>query len=196
MVKKKIQKINYATLLLVASFVGLVASFWQTTERVHMLKYPNDPLSCNLSPVVDCGGVLGDRLSAVFGPPNALIGVVIFTLLFAFALQRVSGGSWSQLVRKVVVTLSIVIMLFSLWFFWVSLYVFSKICIFCVFIWIVSMPIGVYGAKDYLETIKNPQGLFKWKRDFLSKNALTVTVALYGLLIVLFFLKFQDYYFG
>ncbi len=186
----------YPRLLVGASLVGLVASFWQAAERVHMLKYPAQELSCNLSPVVDCGGVLGDKLAAVFGPPNALIGVVVFSLLLAFGLQRLSGGSWTSVVQKVVVGLSTIILLFSLWFFWVSLYVLGKICIFCVFIWAASVPIGIYGAQDFLNTIKKPQGIVKWKRDLLNQHAFTAVLLLYGVMIALFFIKFQDYYFG
>ncbi len=192
---KKIQ-ITYPRILVGASLVGLIASFWQTVERVNMLKFPSKELSCNISPVVDCGGVLGDGLAAVFGPPNALIGVVVFSLLLAFGLQRLQGGKWNSLVRKIAVVFSVIIMLFSLWFFWVSLYVLGKICIFCVFIWASSMPIGIYGAKDYLESMKKPTGIFRWKRDLLEKHSFTILLSVYSLMIILFFLKFQDYYFG
>jgi hypothetical protein len=117
-------------------------------------------------------------------------------LLFAFGVQRLSGGKWTEFVRWSVVVLSTVILLFALWFFWVSLYVLGKICIFCVFIWAASVPIGVYGATDFLQSRKKPKGIVKWKAEFLSKYSFTVVVTMYSLMIILFFLKFQDYYFG
>ena len=187
---------NYAKILVGSSLVGLIATFWQAAERVHMLKFPGEDLSCNLSPVVDCSGVLNDGLAAVFGPPNAMIGMVVFSMLLAFGVQRLSGGKWTEFVRWSVVVLSTVILLFALWFFWVSLYTLGKICIFCVFIWAASVPIGVYGAKDFLQSRKNLKGIVKWKSDILAKHSSTVVIALYSLMIVLFFLKFQDYYFG
>lgn len=196
MARKQKLNIAYPYIITTASLVGLIASFWQAAERVHMLKFPDQALNCNISPVVDCSGVLNDRLAAVFGPPNAMIGMVVFSILLALGLQRLSGGSWSALVRKVAVSLSVIIMLFSLWFFWVSLYVLGKICIFCVFIWAASMPIGIYGAKDYLEFLKKPVGVLKMKRDILAKYHFTILVGLYAVMIVLFLLKFQDYYFG
>lgn len=190
------KKWGYAHLLTSASLVGLVASFWQAAERVHMLKNTGQDLSCNLSPVVDCGGVLNDGLAAVFGPPNAMIGMVVFSLLLAFGIQRLSGGKWTAWVRNIVVTLSVIIMLFALWFFWVSLYTLGKICIFCVFIWVASIPIGVYGANDYLQTRTKLTGFLKWKKDFLAEHSSTVVIAFYSIMIILFFLRFQDYYFG
>jgi uncharacterized membrane protein len=192
---KNTYKITYPQLLVGASTVGLIASFWQAAERVQMLKFPTDELSCNINPVVDCGGVLGDKLAAVFGPPNAFIGMVIFTLLLAFGIQRLSGGTWSSLVQKMVAVFSKIIFLFSVWFFWVSLYSLGKVCIFCMFIWAASMPIGIYGVKDYLENQKKLPKYQEKMRDFLGKHHFTLLVAIYGLLITLFLLRFREYYF-
>jgi uncharacterized membrane protein len=190
------QRISYPKILVFGSLVGLIASFWQAAERVQMLKFPGEALSCNLNPVVDCGAVLGNKLSAVFGPPNAFIGMVVFSMLFAFGLQRLSGGTWTSFTAKFVAAFSKIIMLFSLWFFYISLYSIGKVCIFCLFIWTVSMPIGIYGVKDYLENSKNPPDYQIKIRDFLSKHHFTLLVVVYATLVSLFFLKFSDYYFG
>jgi uncharacterized membrane protein len=195
---KSEQRVSYPKILVFGSLVGLIASFWQATERIFMLKNPGIDLSCNLSPVVDCGSVLGDRYAAVLGPPNAFIGMVVFTLLLGFGLQRISGGSWTRLVAKLAVIFSIIIFLFSLWFYLVSVYVIGKICIFCVFIWAVSMPIGIYGLKDYLENRANTagKGIQLTLHNFLNKHHFTLLVTIYATMIALFLLKFREYYFG
>jgi uncharacterized membrane protein len=190
------QKISYPKILVFGSLVGLIASFWQATERIFMLKNPGSELSCNLSPVVDCGSVLGDKYAAIFGPPNAFIGMVVFTLLLAFGLQRISGGSWSKLVAKLAVIFSIIIFIFSVWFYLVSVYVIGKICIFCIFIWTVSMPIGIYGLKDYLENKKRLSGIQLSISKFLNKHHFTILVVIYATLVTLFLLEFKDYYFA
>jgi uncharacterized membrane protein len=192
----KEQKVSYAKIIVFGSLIGLVASFWQAAERITMLKNPGIELSCNLSPVVDCGSVLGDRYAAVLGPPNAFIGMVVFTLLFAFGLQRISGGNWTKLVAKLAVIFSIIIFLFSVWFYLVSVYLIGKICIFCVFIWAVSMPIGIYGLKDYLENQKEKGRFSKSVSLFLQKHHFTLLVLTYATLITLFLLEFREYYFG
>ena len=191
----KVNDNNYPLTLTLASLTGLVAAFWQAAERVHMLRFPADPLNCNLSPVVDCGSVLGDKLSSVFGPPNALIGVVAFSLLLAFGLQRLSGGQWSRLSRKIVLGLSLIMILFSLWFFWVSLFVLGKICLFCIFIWAASIPIGVYGVKDFLDSSYRLSPTLTRIKEFIAVNYLIITVAVYLIMIGLFLLRFQEYYF-
>jgi uncharacterized membrane protein len=161
-----------------------------------MLKNPGSELSCNLSPVVDCGSVLGDKYAAILGPPNAFIGMVVFTLLLAFGLQRISGGSWTKLVSKLAVIFSIIIFMFSVWFYLISVYVIGKICLFCIFIWAVSMPIGIYGVKDYLENQQNKVSFGKSVSLFLQKHHFTLLVATYAILITLFLLEFNEYYFG
>lgn len=198
MANNKKLNISYPKLLIGASLVGLIASFWQAFERVQMLKNPGQELSCNISPVVECGSVLENNLAAVFGPPNAFIGVVVFSILLAFGLQRLSDGKWNNVVRNLALFFSVVIFLFSVWFFAVSLYVIGKICIFCIFIWAVSMPIGLYGVKDYLENkSKSKKKRFeKSLNGFLQKHHFTLLVTIYAILIVLFLLKFKEYYFG
>lgn len=192
---KKTNLLNYPHVLTVGSAVGLIASFWQATERIHMLKYPSDPLSCNLSPVVDCSGVLNNKAAALFGPPNAFIGIVAFSLLLAFGLQRLSGGKWTTVVSRIVLVLSIVMLLFSLWFFAESVYVIGKICIFCVFIWTVSVPIGIYGIKDFFDNEAYMPGLMRTIFGFVSRNYFSFIVYSYAVMIALFFVHFRDYYF-
>lgn len=196
MLKSKSKQLDYPKSLVLLSTVGLVAAFWQATERIQMLKFPGETLSCNLNPVVDCGSVLNNRLAAVFGPPNAFIGMVAFSILLAFGLQRLNGGHWNKIVSKISVSLSLIMFLFSAWFFAVSLYSIGKICIFCIFIWLVSVPIGIYGLKDYCENSDNLSNNQKIVKKFLARNHSNVLIFVYALMLTLFLLRFKDYYFA
>ncbi|MCA9346833.1 hypothetical protein KC960_05075 [Candidatus Saccharibacteria bacterium] len=196
MLKSKSKLLDYPKSLVLLSTVGLVAAFWQATERIQMLKFPGENLSCNLNPVVDCGSVLNNRLAAVFGPPNAFIGMVAFSILLAFGLQRLNGGHWNKIVSKISISLSLIMFLFSAWFFAVSLYSIGKICIFCIFIWLVSVPIGIYGLKDYCENSDNLSNNQKIVKKFLTRNHSNVLIFVYALMLTLFLLRFKDYYFA
>ena len=196
MLKSKSKLLDYPKSLVLLSTVGLVAAFWQATERIQMLKFPGENLSCNLNPVVDCGSVLNNRLAAVFGPPNAFIGMVAFLFLLSFGLQRLNGGHWNKIVSKISISLSLIMFLFSAWFFAVSLYSIGKICIFCIFIWLVSVPIGIYGLKDYCENSDNLSNNQKIVKKFLTRNHSNVLIFVYALMLTLFLLRFKDYYFA
>jgi uncharacterized membrane protein len=186
---------KYPKVLTIASFIGLVASFWQAAERVHMLKYPTVALNCNLSPVVDCSGVLGNKWAALFGFPNAFLGIVMFTILFTAGLLLWSGGEFTRKFHRLIMAVSTILILFSVWFFGMSLYVIGKVCIFCIFIWAASVPIYWYGLLYYLSLHAKQHG---WKKQLLrfgSKNHLFVVYAVYTTMIVLFLFRFSDYYF-
>lgn len=186
----------YAYVLSLGGAIGLVAMTWQASERVHMLKYPNVSLSCNLNPVIDCGGVLGNRLAAVMGFPNAFLGMIFFAILATSGLVLLSGGAFKRWFRHFVMAVSLILILFSVWFFGVSLYVLGKVCIFCVAGWIVSVPMFWYGLLFYLQSAT---GSLKHKTrrftQFGLKHHLDVVIVVYIVMFALFLLRFNDYYF-
>ena len=162
-----------------------------------MLKNPSAELSCNLSPIVDCSGVLNDRLAAVMGFPNALLGMIFFAILATSGLVLLSGGKFSGWFKHFVMVVSTILILFSVWFFGVSLYVFGKICIFCVVGWVVSVPMFWYGLLYYL---RSSSGKIAYKAaaftKFGSKHHLDVVLVLYAVMLLLFLFRFRDYYFN
>lgn len=187
---------KYPIVLAVASFVGLVASFWQAAERVHMLKNPTAVLNCNISPVVDCSGVLGNKWAALFGFPNAFLGIVMFSILFTAGLALFTGMEFSKRFHKIIMLVSTILILFSVWFFGMSLYVIGKVCLFCIFIWAASLPIYWYGVLYYIAAHPKQHGAKKRLLEFASKNHTNTVVAVYLIMIVLFLLRFSDYYFS
>lgn len=191
---KKLQKI-YAWILTGGGLAGLVAMAWQAAERVAMLKNPAAPLSCNLNPIVDCGIVLNHRLSALFGFPNAFIGMIVFAALALSGVLLLTGNKPNQKFKNVIFGLSVVLLLFSMWFFAMSLYVIGKICIFCTVGWIVSVPIFIYSLLYWLEDKKKSNKLAKL-HAFLLSNHINIMVAWYFVMLALYLFNFRSYYFG
>lgn len=187
---------SYPKILTYASLVGLIASFWQAAERVHMLKNPTVALRCNLSPVVDCSGVLGNKWAALFGFPNAFLGIVMFSILFTAGILLMSGGEFTKKFHKVIMAVSTILILFAVWFFGMSLYVIGKVCLFCIFIWAASVPIYWYGLLYYISLHKKQHGWRIKLLEFAAKNHLFVVCTVYLIMIALYFLRFSDYYFG
>jgi uncharacterized membrane protein len=187
----------YAWVLSVGGALGLIAMTWQASERIHMLKNPGVSLNCNLNPIVDCGGVLGNKLAAVLGFPNAFLGMIFFAILMSSGLMLLSGSEFKKWYRHFVMGVATVLMLFSVWFFAVSLYILGKICIFCVGGWIVGVPIFWYSLAYYLPqlAVKKNSTLSKIS-TFLSNHHLDIVIATYALMTILYLLRFRTYYFG
>ena len=188
--------LTYPQILVGATAVGLVSAFLAAYERVNMLVNPGKELACSLNPVVDCGGVLAASESAVFGPPNMFFGMVVFSVLLAFGLQLLTGGTWTKTVQKVALGLSLFMFAFSAWFFWVSLYVLGKICLFCLAVWPATVFTTVYTTKYYLEQQKKLSGWPKKLRDYLKTNHAYTVFLIFAVMIALFLIQFRDYYFG
>lgn len=187
----------YAYILSIGGAIGLIAMTWQASERVHMLKNPSAELGCNINPVVDCSGVLGNQLSAIFGFPNAFLGIIFFAILATCGLLLLSGGTFTKWFRHFVMAVSLILLLFSGWFFAVSLYVLGKICLFCVVGWIVSIPMFWYGLLYYLQ---DATGKLKDRTKSLvafgMKNHASVVIAVYAIMTAQFLIRFSDFYFA
>lgn len=186
---------KYPWVLIGGGLVGLVASVWQAAERVQMLKEPQAPLSCNLNPVIDCGGVLGNRWAALFGFPNAFIGIAIFAMLVMAGIALLGNTKPTKLLLRAVLSISTVLILFSFWFFGMSLYVIGKVCIFCIFIWAVSVPIFWYGLLHHLQAFP-PRKAWLKVQAFGTKHYIDVLFLVYAMMLILYLTRFRSYYFG
>lgn len=178
------------------SGVALTASFWQAAERIKMLKDPSVALSCDINPIVDCGGVMGHKLAALFGFPNTFIGMVMFSMLLMSGFALLFGVKVNQRFRSIVLALSTAAVLFSFWFFWASLYEIGKICIFCLFIWPASIAMFWFTAQYWLEDLKRPKHWQQQLKAFASKFRIEPIVSVYLIMIFLFLYRFRDYYFN
>jgi len=192
---KKLQKI-YAWILTVGGLAGAVAMTWQASERITMLKNPGKILSCNLNPIVDCGTVLGNRWAALFGFPNAFIGMIVFAALALSGVLLLTGNKSNRQFKNVILGLSTTLLLFSMWFFGTSLYVIGKVCIFCFVGWVVSVPIFLYGLLYWLEDKPKKSGWLSKLQTFLVKNHVNILAVWYLLMLVLYLINFRSYYFG
>ena len=187
---------GYPWILLLGSMIGLIASVWQAADRVQMLKHPEAPLSCNLNPVIDCTGVLGNRWASLFGFPNAFIGIAVFAMLFMAGVLLVSDGKPSKAFSRLLLGISVILILFALWFFGTSLYVIGKVCIFCLFIWSVSVPIFWYGLLNFWHTLPPKRVWLQKMQTFGERHRLEILLLVYAAMVLLYFIRFRSYYFG
>lgn len=194
MKSKDTSKTIYSLILSIGGTLGMIAMTWQASERIAMLKNPSTPLNCNLSPVIDCGTVLSNKLAALFGFPNAFIGMIVFAMLAIIGIAGLCGVVYTKAFKRVILSLGTILILFSMWFFSASLYSIGKICIFCAVGWIVSIPIFVYSLNDWLKDMntKGYKKIYVW----LNSNKATVLLTWYVVLVCMFLYRFRDYYFN
>lgn len=132
-----------ALLLAGGGAVGLLAAMILTTDRIRLLQDPTTTLACNLSPFIACGPVMQSRAGELFGFPNPLLGIIGFTVLLATGAALLAGGQlgrWYYLGLQVGVIAAAV---FITWLQTQSLYVIHALCLWCMLVWVITIPIVV-----------------------------------------------------
>ncbi len=132
-----------ATLLLVGGGVGLLAAMVLTIDRIRLLQDPDAVLACNISPFIACGPVMQSRAGELFGFPNPLLGILGFSVLTttgAAVLARARFARWYWLGLQAGVLLAAV---FITWLQTQSLYVIHALCLWCILVWTVTIPVVV-----------------------------------------------------
>lgn len=169
--------------------IGMAAAFLQTTEKIALLKHKDAVLACDLNSVFSCTNVLNAWQSSVFGFPNSLMCMALFTIFASMALVGVSGGTVPRRLRLTIQALSLATLGFAIWFLTQSIYVIGSLCILCIFCfaglllvnwgWLrlnaPDLPIGKAG-RAWLEGFINKGGdIFGW---FLLAAALAFAMVL------------------
>ena len=156
--------------------IGMVAAFLQTTEKITLLKNKSAILTCDLNSVFSCSSVLNAWQSAVFGFPNSLMCMMLFTIFASIALVGVSGGKLPRSLRLGIHALSLFTLGFALWFLTQSIYVINALCILCIFCfaglllvnwgWLrlnaADLPIGERGRAFVERLIETGGDIFAW----------------------------------
>lgn len=126
----KKDKIRYG-ILTAGAGIGLVAAFLQTIEKLVLLENKDAVLPCNLSSIFNCSAVLNAPQSSLFGFPNSLICIMVFTLLLTIGIVGITKSRISRRLLYGVQALALFMLAFALWFLFTSTYVIGSICIFC-----------------------------------------------------------------
>ncbi len=156
-------------LLCIGGALGLLGAMILTIDRIRLLQDPAAKLACDLSPFVACGPVMESPAGALFGFPNPLLGIIGFSVLVTTGAVLLAGARparWYHLGLQVGVVLAAV---FITWLQTQSLYVIGALCLWCMLIWAVTIPIVVAVTADNLATGRlgsGPVRFGRWLRDF------------------------------
>src|SRR5690606_9166872 len=95
---------------------------------------PNAQLTCNISSVLSCGAVGVSSQAAVFGFPNAFLGLIAEPVVITIAVAGLGGvrfPRWFMFSAQVVYTLGVV---FAYWLFYQSMFNIGALCPWCLLV--------------------------------------------------------------
>ena len=186
-------------LMVVAGVLGLLAAMVLTIDRFTLLEDPDAQLACNLSPFIACGPVMESRAGALFGFPNPLLGIIGFSVVLTTGVVRLAGASlprWYHRGMQVGVLLAAV---FITWLQTQTLYVIGALCLWCLLVWTVTIPLVVAVTLENAAAGRPGGGL---QRVGARLRPWTVTITAVWYLVVLaaiglrFYREFALFWFG
>lgn len=194
-VKAKEGQNRLAWILVVGGFLGLFAAFVLTLEKIALLKDPSHQLSCSLNPVLSCGPIIMSDQASAFGFPNPLIGLFCYGIIITVGMALFAGATFKRWFWLGLQAGTIFGLAFVHWLAFESIYRLNALCLYCLLVWIVTIPMFWYTTLYNFKTgvIATPKSL-RTVVEFAQKHHLDILVAWYLLFVVAILVRFWSYW--
>lgn len=182
-------------ILAIGGIVGLLAAFILTIEKIELIKDPSFQPSCNISPILSCGSVMGTTQAEAFSVPNSLIGIAGFAVLAALGVAMLAGARYKRWLWLCIQAGMVFGMGFVLWLQYHSIYVIGALCPYCMVVWAVMIPIFWYVTLYNLRQrhIRLPARL-QPANEFVQRHHGDIIISWFVILVGLILHRFWSYW--
>lgn len=174
--------------------VSWIASGILVLERIELYLDANHTTSCDFNPWVSCGTVMKSEQAALLGFPNPFLGIVGFGVVITIGMALLAGARfrrWYWLGLQAGVTLAFI---FIVWLWSQALYDINALCLYCMVVWAMMIPLFVHTTSRNIVTGVIPAGA--GLRKFAAEWAWVLTVSLLVLTAASVFLRFPQAFIG
>ncbi|MEV6105456.1 vitamin K epoxide reductase family protein [Streptomyces sp. NPDC051940] len=181
---------GFAWLLIICGFIGVGASAAITHDKLKLLEDPNYTPPCSLNPVFSCKSVMESWQSHVFGFSNPYIGWVAFSMLVVIGFSLLAGGAFRKWWWVGLWLGSLFGIGFVFFLQYSSLYDISRLCLWCMAAWAVTILVFWYTTVQNIRTgvFRVPEGV----RSGVLEFHWVVPVLWYGVIALLIYLKWGN----
>ena len=123
--------VTWGWLVFIASAIGVISGSITIVDKIALLKDPAAGSFCDISSTVGCTPVLLAWQSSVLGPPNALLGVIMFAVLATGGLVVATGGRLTHGMTTGLLGLATFFAAFLTWYMFEVAYAIGSLCPFC-----------------------------------------------------------------
>lgn len=131
-------------LLLIGGMIAMAASIMLSIEVFNRLKDPNFIPVCNLNPILSCTTVADSSQSHLFGFPNYFIGIAGYAAVAMVGLGTLAGAKFKRWFWQLINVGLLFSAAFLTWLQFETLYRIGALCIFCMIVWAVGIPLFWY----------------------------------------------------
>jgi uncharacterized membrane protein len=175
--------------------VGFLASLALTIEVINSIKNPDFVPVCDLNPIFSCGSVMESSIANIFGFTNTLMGIAGYAVIITTGMAIIAGAILKRWYMLGLQLGTILAMIFLGSLFYTSLYVSTALCLFCMTVWAVTLPIFWYTTlyNLYHHHIKLPKS---WQnvQKFILRYHGEVLIVLYVIPLLLIIQRFWYYW--
>ena len=195
--KKRDKKFEtvYPIFLIIAALLGLFASFSLTVDKINLLKDPDYIPSCTVSPLVACSPVIGSDQASAFGFDNTFIGLTGFGMLLVVGVVMIAANNKLKLQKwfwQAFWAGHVFGILFVVWLISQSLFFISKLCLYCMLVWSITIPLFVLTTRFVLD--QEALGKRTKLTNFFRENSIKIIILSYSIVILMILFKFWDYW--
>lgn len=134
----------YPWILTIGGVLGLLASFVITLDKFKLLTDPKFTPSCSINPIFSCSPVMESAQASAFGFPNPIIGLVGFTAVIVVGISLLAKAKFPAWYWKLFNLGTLFGAGFVHWLFFQSVYRIEALCLWCMLVWSVTIPIFFY----------------------------------------------------
>lgn len=184
-------------ILVIGGIIGYICSFIIMFDKIQILKNPNYIPSCNLNPIISCGGVMQSKQATAFNFPNPFIGLGAFPMLLTVGVVIFAGAKLKRWFWLGIEAGAIFGLLFVHWLFFQSVYRIHALCPWCMVVWVVTITTFWYVTLYNIDqkNIRLPKGQTQRVYGWVRRHHLDI-LAVWFLIIAGLILKHFWYYYG
>jgi uncharacterized membrane protein len=131
-------------LLLIGGAIAMIASIMLSIEVFDRLKNPHFVPVCNLNPILSCTSVANSSQAHAFGFPNYFIGTAGYAAVAAIGAAMLAGAKLKRWFWRLVEIGLLFAVGFLTWLQFQTLYRIGALCIFCMIVWVCTIPMFWY----------------------------------------------------
>jgi uncharacterized membrane protein len=182
-------------LLLIGGLIATIASILLSIEVFNRLKDPSFVPVCNLNPILSCTSVADSNQAHAFGFPNYFIGIAGYAAITTIGAVLRAGAKFKRWFWQALNAGLLLAIVFLTWLQFQTLYRIGALCIFCMIVWVATMPMFWYTTLHVLREgyVKTPKRL-KGTVAFAQKHHGDILLLWYLIILALILKRFWYYW--